>query len=625
MLPSLTKTIALLWFSLCCMKNTVAQRQPVLDTAHVRNTLSGHIGNAINKCITNRLLAEQPGYLVAPFRKRTETSMWQSEFWGKWMLSMTAAYRYAPSPALKQKMEEAVKGLLDTQTPDGYIGNYADTAHLKQWDIWGRKYSMLGLIHYYNITKDNNALDAASRVADHLLTETGPGKINIVTTGNYRGMASSSILEPMVLLYKATGDKKYLDFANYIVAQWETTAGPQLISKALQKIPVAERFRSNNWWSWENGQKAYEMMSCYDGLLDLYLITQQPEQLEAVKAVAEHIMTREINIAGSGSAYECWYHGNAMQTQAAYHTMETCVTQTWMKLCFNLYRVTGDPIYADEIERSAYNALLCALTPDGASFAQYSPLEGYRYTGELQCNMNTSCCIANGPRGLLMLPSFAALTGKENTLYVNLYTNSYYTAKLANDKQVSIQQLTNYPVSDSIVLMVDADTDMTLALRIPSWSAVSSIRLNGQSMPSPVAGKYALIERRWKKGDRLCLKLDLEGRVVYNANYVAIMRGPVVLARDSRLEKGFPDDVALPMEKNGRIPLTPLTHDANRWMAFSAPFVRGIDLKNAGGVVQLPLTDFSSAGNDWDNRSRFRVWIPLPLDVKQIGAGKLKQ
>jgi DUF1680 family protein len=54
-----------------------------------------------------------------------------------------------------------------------------------------------------------------------------------------------------------------------------------------------------------------------------------------------------------------------------------------MKLCFNLYRATGELKYADEIERTGYNALLAAQTPDGVTFAQYSPLEGYRYTGRI--------------------------------------------------------------------------------------------------------------------------------------------------------------------------------------------------------------------------------------------------
>ena len=67
------------------------------------------------------------------------------------------------------------------------------------------------------------------------------------------------------------------------------------------------------WWSWENGQKAYEMMSCYDGLLGLYALTRNADYLKAAEKSVRNIIDEEINIAGSGSAGECFYHGRRMQ------------------------------------------------------------------------------------------------------------------------------------------------------------------------------------------------------------------------------------------------------------------------------------------------------------------------
>ena len=87
-----------------------------------------------------------------------------------------------------------------------------------------------------------------------------------------------------------------------------------------------------------------------------------------------NIIENEINIAGSGTAFECLYNGAKYQTEPAYHTMETCVTMTWMKLCFNLLRITGNPKYADQIEKSTYNALMASMKYDGSQIAKYSPL-----------------------------------------------------------------------------------------------------------------------------------------------------------------------------------------------------------------------------------------------------------
>ncbi len=399
--------------------NTISDKLVPFSPSSVR--IGGYLGSKIDLVISERIKAQDVDHLVEPFRHKDETRLWQSEFWGKWIQSAIASYAYNHDPEMLVIIKKAISDLLSTQMPDGYIGNYADSSQLQQWDIWGRKYTMLGLLAYYDLTGDKAALTGARRLADHFMTQVGPGKVNIVKTGNYRGMPSSSILEPMVYLYRMTGDKKYLDFANYIVEQWETSDGPKLISKALASVPVAQRFpHPDIWWSYENGQKAYEMMSCYEGLLELYRITGRPDYLKAVQMAVEDIIKNEINIAGSGTAFECFYNGAKFQTEPTYHTMETCVTMTWMKLCFNLLRLTGDSKYADQIEKSTYNALLASVKNDGSQIAKYSPLGGVRHAGEEQCGMHINCCNANGPRAFMMLPGFA-LMSSGNRIFVNMY------------------------------------------------------------------------------------------------------------------------------------------------------------------------------------------------------------
>ena len=83
---------------------------------------------------------------------------------------------------------------------------------------------------------DKKALKAATLLADKLISQVGPGKVNIVKTGFYRGMPSSSVLEPIVYLYNHTGNEKYLDFANYIVQQWETEDGPKLSERPWREL-----------------------------------------------------------------------------------------------------------------------------------------------------------------------------------------------------------------------------------------------------------------------------------------------------------------------------------------------------------------------------------------------------
>lgn len=581
--------------------------------------ISGYLGSQIDLCINQRIEKQDFEHLIEPFRTRTEDHLWQTEFWGKWILSAVSAWEYNQNPDLLKTIQEAAWKLIATQTPDGYIGNYSEKARLKQWDIWGQKYTLLGLLACHHILKDPQTINAAKQLADHLLALVGPGKTDIVRTGNYRGMPSCSILEPMVLLYRETGEKRYLDFAKYIVSQWETPDGPQLISKAIAGVNVANRFpKPESWWSWENGQKAYEMMSCYEGLLEMYRITGEPTYLKAAESAVKNIVGTEINVAGSGTAFECFYHGAQRQTEPTYHTMETCVTFTWIKLCNNLLRLTGNPFYADQIEKTIYNALLASMKFDGSQIAKYSPLEGTRQEGEEQCGMHINCCNANGPRAFTLIPKMAFMSGK-NEIALNFYGQSDATAQLNQKNIVSIHQETTYPESGKIEITISPETPETfnLLLRIPQWSVQSSVLLNGKTMSGVATGSYFRIKKEWQKGDKITINLDMSGRLIALNGYQAIMRGPVLLARDSRFGDGFVDETAVIQNKSNLVELSlSQQKPAHIWMSFTVPLVLGNNLE---GDYRTPkavhFCDFASAGNSWDKNYRYRVWIKQTLNI----------
>lgn len=579
--------------------------------------ISGYLGNRIDECIAHRVKAQDVEHLIEPFRHRTETNRWQSEFWGKWIQGAIGSYKYNKDSELYQIIKHAAEGLMATQTAEGYIGNYAPESQLQQWDVWGRKYSMLGLIAWYDLSGDQAALTSARKVLDHLMTQVGPGKTSIVETGNYRGMASSSVLEPVLYLYKRTGEKRYLDFAEYIVSEWETPTGPQLISKAIQEVPVSGRFpHPKQWFSRENGQKAYEMMSCYEGLLELYKITKNPLYLSVVEKTVGHIIREEINVAGSGSAFECWYGGHERQTLPTYHTMETCVTFTWMQLCNRLLQLTGNSLYADYIEKSAFNALLASLKADASQIAKYSPLEGWRHEGEEQCGMHINCCNANGPRGFALIPEFA-YQQQDETISVNLYSPSRCLIQLPGKRTVELVQHTDYPVNGTVELELNPAKKghFVLALRIPAWSRSTLVKVNGVETSDVMPGSYCRLDREWKSGDRVTVELDMRARLVELNQAQAIVRGPIVLARDSRFADGDVDEASVIADEAGYVELTPVATPDFAWMAFTAPLVLGTDLEGHRDPVKVHFCDFASAGNTWDKATRYRVWLPKTLNV----------
>jgi DUF1680 family protein len=570
--------------------------------------------------LAHHVMAQDIERIVKPYRERIEENSghWRCEYWGKWFTSAALGCAYEPTAENRAVLDRGLKELLATQTPDGYIGTYKPDCHLGVWDVWGRKYTLLGLIAHYDLTGNAAALAAARRVADHLIQEAPPGKFNLTENGIdvLKGLPSASILEPVALLYQRTGDKRYLGLAEDIVSSWSKPnkffpEGARLMEQGLAGVPPVEI----------GARKAYEMMSCFEGLCELYRITGDRRHLESAVRFAQSIRRTELMVHGSGSNQELWCAGARVQTEVLEQPVETCVTVTWMKLCDQLLRLTGDPLWADELELSLYNALLGAMTPDGAWWAYFSPLAGQRVPSHYQhADVELSCCAANGPRGLFLTPRWAVM-GCEGGLALNLYAPGRASHKLAGGTEVTLVQETDYPRGEEIQLTVSPGKRerFALKLRIPAWSRQTDLRINGEAVAAS-AGSYAVLDREWSPGDRVLLKLDLRGRAMpapSGAPQLALRRGPIVLALDNRLIQ--PRDVAVRLvaDKEGYVVLKPAAAGpAGVWMAFEVPFeVRPSHYFNHY-QTNLVMCDYASAGNGWSSENLLRVWLPQPLFLR---------
>jgi hypothetical protein len=344
------------------------------------------------------------------------------------------------------------------------------------------------------------------------------------------------------------------------------------------------------------------------------------------------IIRDEIMIAGSGSMAEIWCNGKIRQSDPMYQGMETCVTVTWMKLLFQMLRLTGDSQYADQLEISLYNALLAAQTPKGEWWSYFTGLMGERVPSHLQFpDVVMSCCVANGPRGLLLTPSWAVMTAADG-LAVNLYSSLTAQLKTPRKQALSVGIDTDYPVKEAVNIHIGLPSSekFTLKLRIPAWSKATQIKVNGTLYNGhAVPGSYAAIRREWSDNDQVEVVFDLRARVVHapsGVNDAAIMRGPVVLAFDTRLEPvRFGVDTP-PMyrykfaENAGYAEVEQTDHPEHPdiWMTFNVSVT-----DEAGGKHFLKMCDFPSAGNTWEEGNLFRVWAPQPFDYRHLYINKL--
>ena len=201
---------------------------------------------------------------IHQFEAKTDVDNgWRIEFWGKMMRGAAFVCSYLENEALYKKLENAVRGLLKTQDALGRITTYPPDKEFGNWDMWGRKYVLLGLQYFYEIC-DNDCLkteitEACRRHADYIIDhfEKTGGRI-CDSSSFWFGINSLSILEPIVRLYNQTGDKRYLDFATKIVKEGEDTES-HIFRLAYENNLYPYQYPTN---------KAYEMMSCFEGLIE---------------------------------------------------------------------------------------------------------------------------------------------------------------------------------------------------------------------------------------------------------------------------------------------------------------------------------------------------------------------
>ena len=586
-------------------------------------SLHGYLEDAIQNSIAhwNKGVVPYAG-LVEMFRSGRKVFA-QGEMWGKAVRSGCMFYRYTRDPDLKRILQRTVADLLSARRANGSIScsDIAKQPDGPGGDLWERKYVLLGLDEYYrNVDKDPAVLKAMIDEADCTLAQIGPPpKTRIVNQGwSPNHIESSTLLEPIMRLYELTGYPRYLEFARYIVEVEGGAKGYNIIADAFHnKDP--EQIGGPY-------PKAYEMMSLFEGLVEYYRVTGNERWKRAVLNLYHNIREEEITIIGNGGgdqphhpavAGEAWDYTAREQTNPTIERMmETCAGVTWLKLCSQIGRLTGDPLAFDEIEKYAYNGLLGAMKPSGDGFSYVNLLNGVKTNptgwGATIDKIDVTCCNLNGPMGLAYLPLVAVMDSKTGPV-INLYNAGTATASTPASHPVGLAIATDYPKSGAIVVTVTlkAPERFSIKLRIPSWSAATKLTVNGDAFHA-APRTYANIDRTWTSGDTIALTLDLRCRCIdapHGSNragdpFRALIRGPIVLARDENIDTHYnkPVDIVI---KDGYVDVTsvPPTLPTTR-MQFRVPTRDG----------SIPMVDYASV-DSW-NGKHVCTWLPKVRDVQ---------
>ena len=546
---------------------------------------------------------------------------WRSEYWGKMMRGSVFTYQYTLDKQLYLALTETVLDMLTAQQPSGRFSTYSVEKEFDGWDLWGRKYILLGFEYFLDICKDSDlkqriikAICAhADYIMDHIGYESEGKKLITKCTRNWYGVNSSSILEPFMRLYNITGEKKYLDFSAYIVECGGASEENIFEAAYEDKLDPFEY----------KVVKAYEMMSCFEGLIEYYRVTGIEKYKVAAVNYAKRVMKTDITVIGSaGCTHELFDNSTENQLNLQYGgiVQETCVTVTWIKFCNQLLSLTGDSIFADCIEQSAYNAMLGAVNSEkikgvlaGFPFDSYSPLlygTRARSTGGYKVMKQGvyGCCACIGSAGTALIPLSSMMLSMDG-VYVNLYIPGLYYPQTPGGKNFTIKLETSYPNGGSVKLTVTgaASEKFKIGVRIPSFSNTAKVSVNNSEVLCDGAG-YCVIDREWADGDVIDIELDVRVRTFRTkgidgsgAYHVALFKGPVVLARDARLGEQVDTVVNVAEDKDGFVEVKP--SDSAR---FEVDMEYKIPMRDGSCIT---MVDYASAGKTWGRDSMMTAWL----------------
>ncbi|WP_303014387.1 glycoside hydrolase family 127 protein [uncultured Bacteroides sp.] len=457
-----------------------------------------------------------------------------------------------PDKKLQKYIDSVLIIVAAAQEPDGYLytARTMNPAHPHNWagkerwsvvenlshEFYNLGHMIEGAIAHYQATGKRNFLDIAIKYADCVCREIGnePKQKRLVPGHQIAEMA-------LAKLYLVTGDKKYLDQAKFFLDARGHTSRKDAYSQAHK--PVVEQDEAVG--------HAVRAAYMYSGMADVAAITGDSSYIKAIDRIWDNIISKKIYITGGiGARHAGEAFGNNYELPNLSAYCETCAAIGNVYMNYRLFLLHGDAKYFDVLERTLYNGLISGVSLDGGSFFYPNPLAsngGYSRKPWFGC----ACCPSNISRFIPSLPGYVYAI-KDNQVYVNLYLSNKAELKV-NQKKIVLEQETGYPWNGDIrVKVTKGSQKFTLKLRIPGWvrnevlpsdlytyadtqKPAYRVTVNGQEVLGELNNGYLSIERKWKKGDVIEIRLDMLPRIVKanekvtdDRGRVAVERGPIV-------------------------------------------------------------------------------------------------
>ena len=382
---------------------------------------------------------------------------WCAEMGGEFALGQACLAYALGDAALVEKTAARVRAAMALQEPNGYLGAYrpGDDRH-EDFNAWGCHIFYRAMLLEYARTGDKAILDALHRAllwfAEHW---SGDRKTDY---------AGPTILIPAAEVFRLTGDARLKGFCEKYAA-WLDKPGHQN-GATLASFPLSTH--------------AYHVAAIAARLqvpVALAAGLGRPDWI----AAAMHMLFAWRDGLGWQCSHTPCADGEWTAAPSCVGETEYCDHVYCLELFERLAALTGDPVWADAIERLVFNAAQGARAKDERSIGYMtSPNQWYatrrssRHGPEAHYeayapNMNPACCPANSIR---LYPKYVlgAVLREGNDLRVSNYGPMAVRTQIGG-ATVALDIDTDYPFDGRVTIRVRAEGWRgALRLRRPAWA-----------------------------------------------------------------------------------------------------------------------------------------------------------
>jgi DUF1680 family protein len=501
----------------------------------------------------------------------------------KWLEGASYVLGTYPNAELEQRVDALIVRIAAAQQPDGYLNTHVQ---VEEPDLRFRNLAFFhedfssghlfeAAVAHYECTGKRSLLDVGTRLADCFDATFGPGKRDALS--GHEGIELA-----WVRLYRATGEKRYLNLAEFYLNN--RGRKPSLFEIEYNKLPAD---RAVLWFQGQpknlrwlqdllyHAQTGFDTTYCQDnlpvrqqsvavghavramflycGMADVAAETGDQELVAALDRLHDSVSLRRMYVTGGigpSAKNEGFTDDYDLPNENAYQ--ETCASAATVLWNHRLFKMTGDGAYVDLMEQSLYNAVPAGVSLEGNTFCYATPLACDAKFNR-QAWFPVPCCPTTTVR---FFPSIGRYIYSRSAdgVWVNLYVGGEARTALENGSEVSVRQTTDYPWNGRVKVQVAVAKPeaFTLHLRLPGWANTSTITLNGKAISPAVSKGYARIPRTWTSSDVVELsipfrieRLEANPEVMQSRGKVALRLGPLIYCLEQSDNRADLDRVML--------------------------------------------------------------------------------